>query len=410
MKTLYYDCFSGISGDMHLGAMIDMGVPAEYIKKELSKLKIDEEFDLRIYTAQKMGITGTKVDVVLKGHDHEIHDAPEEHSSHPHHHEHRSFTDISSIIKAGGYSGKVETLAIAIFRKVAEAESKVHGVGIDEVHFHEVGATDAIVDIVGAALCIDYLKVDRIIASPVQVGGGFVECAHGTFPVPAPATTEILKNIPCKFGAVNRETTTPTGAAILAASVDEFTSSPEMVPEKISYGLGTKDFPIPNVLRLVLGTTEPEESEGKENLLIECNLDDMTGEDLGYLMNRLFDAGALDVFYTPIQMKKNRPAVKLSVLCLPRLKETISGTLFNYSGTFGIRVSRVEKVMMERTTKQVPTKWGNVRLKEGVLPSGEVTRKVEYEDLARIADTEGVSPARIRNAVMGAVEKEKHDA
>lgn len=398
MKTLYYDCFSGISGDMHLGAMVDMGVPAEYIRKELSKLRIDEEFTLRIYTAQKMGISGTKVDVVVKGNDHE----------------HRSFTDISRIIMTSGYSKKIEALAVAIFRKIAEAEADVHGVEIDEVHFHEVGATDAIVDIVGAALCIDYLNVDRIIASPVQVGGGFVKCAHGTFPVPAPATTEILKNIPCRFGAVNKETTTPTGAAILAAAVDEFTSSPEIIPEKISYGLGTKDFSIPNVLRVVLGTTEtvsvPEESDGKVNLLIECNIDDMTGEDLGYLMNRLFDAGALDVFYTPIQMKKNRPAVKLSVLCLPNLKETISGTLFNYSGTFGLRVTRVEKVMMERTTKQVPTKWGTVRLKEGVLPSGEVTRKVEYEDLAKIADAEAISPGKIRNQIMGALGGDGIDA
>lgn len=283
MRILYYDCFCGISGDMNLAALIDLGVPKEYLMQELSKMKLDSEYKLIIDTSVKHGITGTRVDVILNnelshdthvseqalhGHNNDhthhhgehIHDHEHSHKEHVHHHEHkhhhRNLKDIEEIINSSDLSDKVKKLSLDMFMKVAEAEAKVHGKELYEVHFHEVGAIDSIVDIVGAAICLDYLKVDKIIASPVQVGGGFVKCAHGLMPVPAPATVEILKNIPISVGIVQFETTTPTGAAILAANAHEFTSKIDFSIKKVAYGIGHRDLEIPNVLRVYLGEKE----------------------------------------------------------------------------------------------------------------------------------------------------------
>lgn len=264
MKILYYDCFAGISGDMNLGAMIDIGVDKEYLLKELSKLNISDEYEIKIKKDMKKGIQGTKVDVILK-HEH-THDNKEDHNGHcnnihegEHHHEHlhehvhRNLKDIEDIINGSTLNDNVKKLSLNMFMKVAKAEGKVHGKPLDEVHFHEVGATDSIIDIVGAAICLDYLKVDKIMASNVELGGGFVKCAHGLIPVPAPATVEILKGIPVKSGVVPFETTTPTGAAILSGNVDEFSEIKEFLIDKIGYGIGQRDVDIPNVLRVYLG-------------------------------------------------------------------------------------------------------------------------------------------------------------
>lgn len=275
MRTLYYDCFSGISGDMNLGAMIDLGVEPEYLIEELEKLNLKGEYKLKITKDSRKGIHGTKVEVILQNnqediccqehahehhheHNHEHH--CHNHSQHHHHehgqehdHEHRNLKDIEEIIKSSSLSERVKDLSLNIFMKVAEAEAKVHGKPLYEVHFHEVGAIDSIVDIVGAAICMDYLKVDQVLASPVELGGGFVKCAHGLIPVPAPATLEILKGVPVKTGAIQFETTTPTGAAILAASVQEFTELKGFIIDKIGYGIGGRDTEIPNVLRAYLG-------------------------------------------------------------------------------------------------------------------------------------------------------------
>ncbi|MBP2635361.1 MAG: hypothetical protein H6Q72_1268 [Firmicutes bacterium] len=265
MKVLYYDCFCGISGDMNLGALLDLGVDEDYVRQELSKLKLDAEYALQVKKDNKKGISGTRVDVVLHiaTHIHNHH-----HHHHHHHHQaqngieaehghtqhvHRNLKDIENIIMNSTLSDQVKKLSLAIFMKVAEAEAKVHGKPLYEVHFHEVGAVDSIVDIVGAAVCLEYLKVDKIMASSVQVGGGFVKCAHGIIPVPAPATVEILKNVPMKSGIVAFETTTPTGAAILAANVGEFADSMDLTVEKVGYGIGHRELDIPNVLRVYLG-------------------------------------------------------------------------------------------------------------------------------------------------------------
>lgn len=303
MRILYYDCFCGISGDMNLAALIDLGVPKEYLIQELSKLNLSSEYKLIIDTSAKLGITGTRVDVILNNelshdthvseqalhghnndhthhygehihdyehfhhnsndehhhdenkHNHEYSHGHEEHV-HNHEHHHRNLKDIEEIINSSDLSDKVKKLSLDMFMKVAEAEAKVHGKDLYEVHFHEVGAIDSIVDMVGAAICLDYLKVDKIIASPVQVGGGFVKCAHGLMPVPAPATVEILKNVPISVGIVQFETTTPTGAAILAANAHEFTTKIDFSIKKIAYGIGHRDLEIPNVLRVYLGEKE----------------------------------------------------------------------------------------------------------------------------------------------------------
>lgn len=270
MKILYYDCFSGISGDMNLAAMVDLGVPKEYLIEELKKLNIDHEYELNMTREVKNGISGTKADVILTSrhhHDNE-NDEHKEHNLHHHgvnnHHHHRNLEDIESLIINSNLKGKVKNLSLNIFKIVAEAEARVHNKEIYEVHFHEVGATDSIIDIVGAAICCDYLEVQEIFCSTVEVGSGFVHCAHGVLPVPAPATVEILKDIPIRKGNVPFEATTPTGAAILKSLVNQFTDKEEFKVLKVGYGIGHKDFDkIPNVLRVFIA----EKEEKKNNVL-----------------------------------------------------------------------------------------------------------------------------------------------
>ncbi|HKK34400.1 MAG TPA: nickel pincer cofactor biosynthesis protein LarC, partial [Desulfomicrobiaceae bacterium] len=309
MNILYYDCFSGISGDMNLAAMIDLGVDPALLARELSGLGLDHEFTLEAGKDSRKGIHGTRVDVVLKKH---------HHAPHGHHHAaHRNLRDIETIIDQSGLAEPVKTTALAIFRRVAEAEARVHGRDLYEVHFHEVGAVDSIVDIVGAAVCFHALDIDQVWCSPVELGGGFVTCAHGRMPVPAPATVEILRDCPTTRGAVMQETTTPTGAAILAALTDRFTAGPALTMRKTAYGIGHRDTDIPNVLRVHLATTE--ESAGPLKTvparLLQCNIDDMTGEMLGAALDMLMEEGAMDVHFTPVVMKKNRPATTISLLC-----------------------------------------------------------------------------------------------
>ncbi len=241
MKVLYYDCFAGISGDMNIGALIDLGVPKEHLLEELAKLNIEDEYTLDIIPSSKMGIHGTKFTVKLNHH----------HDDHNHHHRHLSH--IEKLILESFLSDQVKKISLSIFKRVADAEAKIHNTSIDEVHFHEVGAVDSIIDIVGGAVCLEYLKAYKIFSSPVQLGGGFVRCAHGTFPVPAPATLEVIKNIPVSFGKVMHEATTPTGAAIIAEISDEFIYPNNMKVLATGYGIGGRDVEIPNVLRVILG-------------------------------------------------------------------------------------------------------------------------------------------------------------
>jgi uncharacterized protein (TIGR00299 family) protein len=383
MKILYYECFAGISGDMNLGAMIDIGIDPEYLEKELKKLGV-EGYELKIYKDQRKGISGIKVDVVIKPHGKgAVQDGGKHH--------HRNYKNIRNIIGKSKLNDNVKNISIKIFGKVAEAEAKIHNKDINEIVFHEVGAIDSIVDIVGAAICIDYLKPDVIYSSSVELGEGFVDCRHGTLPVPAPASVEILKGAPVKRGTVKYEAATPTGAAILAACADEFTDKINFIIKKTGYGIGNKDGDIPNVLRVFLGESLTDDSVKKSpSLIIECNIDDMNPEFYDYIINSLFDAGAKDVYITPIIMKKSRPATKLSVLCEYESEKPVEEILFRETSSLGLRKYKVEKVMLERKIKTVNTKYGKVKIKSAYYKNKLIKSKPEYEDCIKIARKENI--------------------
>ena len=392
MKVLFLDCFSGISGDMNLGVMIDLGVDQNYLLSELKKLKIGE-YEVKITRDKRKGITGTRVEVTVNS---------AVSAGHGHASSVRTFQGIVHIISESDLSEKVKTVSLNIFKRIAEAEGKIHGHKIDDVHFHEVGAVDSIVDIVGAAVCLDYLHPDRIISSPVQVGGGFVRCAHGILPVPAPATVEILQGIPVKSGIVPFETTTPTGAAILAATVDTFTEDLYFTPQKIGYGIGHRDTDIPNVLRAYLGELQTQtgfddtdDTEKQTALLVECNIDDMNPEMYGDLMDALFEKGAHDVFLTPVIMKKSRPAIQISILCGEGERLAIEEILWLRTSTFGLRFQRVSKSMLKRDFSTRSTKYGDVSIKNGYYRGQKIKSKLEYEDCKRLAKENGVSVKEI---------------
>jgi uncharacterized protein (TIGR00299 family) protein len=394
VKILYYDCFAGISGDMNLGAMIDLGVDPEYLKAELRKIEIGS-YEIQVKRDQRRGIFGTKVEVILPSGD----GAPAAHG-----HGHRSFKDIAGLIEKSNFSEGVKSASLNIFVKIARAEAKIHGHSINEVHFHEVGAIDSIVDVVGAAICFEVLNVDKIISSPVQVGGGFVKCAHGMLPVPAPATAEILTGIPIRSGLVPFETTTPTGAAILAATAGRFAERVDFTPLKIGYGVGQRDTDIPNILRVFLGEMDDEKGdqdvEVKEACLMECNIDDMNPELYEGIVERLFEKGALDVYLTPIIMKKSRPAVKISILCDADHRRGIEEVLWLHTSTFGLRVNKIEKLILRRDVSTVKTKYGVLSVKNAYLRGERIKWKLEYEDAKRLAKEKGVSIKAIYDSLL----------
>lgn len=372
MKILYYDCFAGISGDMNLGALIDLGVDADYLTTELQKLNI-EGFHLEIQKDIRRGISGTKATVVVENPDNE---------------KHRHLRHVEELVNQSMLSPEVKSLSLRIFDQIAVAEGKVHNISKERVHFHEVGALDSIADIVGAAICLDYLKVDKVMSSSIQLGGGMVKCAHGLMPVPAPATTEIVQGVPVKSGLVQHEATTPTGAAILVATVDEFTDQIDFPIQKTAYGIGQRDVSeVPNVLRVYLSETspEPEDSRLEEAWMLECNIDDMNPEWYDHLFGKLLEAGASDVFLTPIIMKKSRPANKLSVLCSKNIVPEMKSIIFNNSTTIGLREYPVTKTVLLREEKEIETELGTVRVKYSSFQGKEIRVKPEFEDLKKLA-------------------------
>lgn len=399
MRVLYYDCFSGISGDMHLGAMLDLGVDSTHLKQELSKLSLDSEFQLDIQKASKKGISGTRVDVKL---------TPKWHAN-PHHHEHRTFKSIEAIIVNSTLSESVKERSVKMFWAVAMAEGKIHGKEPQDVGFHEVGAVDSIVDIVGAAICLEALHVKKIIASKIELGGGFVQCEHGTLPVPAPATLEILQNVPVTLGRVPFETTTPTGAAIIKANVDTYEKMPSLVIEKIGYGIGHKEFDIPNVLRVFLGD-EDEKVAFSEEVVLETNMDDMSPEILSYVQERLFAVGVKDVYTTAITTKKNRLGVKLSVLVSEQKEAEAMEIIFTETSSIGLRRSLVQKVMLEREMKIVDTPYGEIGVK-CVFTHGKMLKyKAEYEECKQAALKHNVPILRIYESVTVAMKERQDDS
>lgn len=386
MKILYYDCFAGISGDMNLGALVDLGVNAEYLTAELGKLKI-EGFRLEVKPDLRRGISGTKVDVIVENPDNE---------------KHRHLRHVEEIVNNSTLSDTVKTTALKIFRLIAEAEAKVHNIDIQRVHFHEVGALDSIADIVGAAICLDYLKVDKVLSSPIQLGGGTVKCAHGIMPVPAPATALIVQGLPVKMGLVNHEATTPTGAAILAATVDVFTSNIDVPIVKTAYGIGNRDSEVPNVLRVYLLDDQAKTSdvETVEAVLLESNIDDMNPEHYDFILEQLFEAGASDAWLVPMIMKKSRPAVVLSVLCQPALVDVLKTILFTHSTSLGIRESQVKKHMLQRSEITVETDLGPVRVKQSYFNGKLVRSKPEAEDCKKLAREHGLRVVEVERMVL----------
>jgi len=411
MKILYYDCFAGISGDMNLGAMIDLGIDPEYLKKELAKLPV-HGYELKVEKDIRKGITGTRVRVLIDDQHQHLKDPHHDHGQGEHSHHHHTYREIRELISGSHLDEKVKDISLAIFSKIAEAEAKIHNKPVDDVHFHEVGAIDSIVDITGAAICINFLEPAQILCSVVELGGGTVKCAHGIYPVPAPATAEILKNIPVRKGTVDYEATTPTGAAILAACVNRFTDKSDFSILKTGYGIGSKDSSIPNVLRVFLcETIKEDESETVPSFIIECNIDDMNPEFYDYIIDSLFSAGAKDVFITPIIMKKSRPAVKLSVLCTPEAENRVKEVLFRETSTIGVRKYNIDKTMLDRKIELVSTKYGDVNVKSAFYQGVCIKSKPEYEDCIKIARSKKIPVSHIYREVEKELAKNKaaHD-
>ena len=382
MKTLYFDCSSGISGNMTLVALLEIIGDENYLLEELKKLNVDG-YKIEISKQVKNGITGTYVDVILdEDHTHE-HEHEHHHDHEHHHHEHRNLNDVYSVIDNSSLDEKTKDLAKRIFLRVAKAESKVHNKPLEEVHFHEVGAIDSIVDIVGTAILINKINPDRIISSVVNDGYGFIECAHGTMAVPVPATSEIFAASNVKFRQIDIDTelVTPTGAAIIAELAEEFTTLPAMVTEKIGWGTGTKNLKIPNVLKVYYG----EIQEQNENFVVmETNVDDCSGEVLGYTSEKLFENGALDVFFTPIFMKKNRPAYRLTVACKKEDMFKLQNIIFKETTTIGIRYRFEARTELGREFVEVDTKYGKIKAKK-VTNDGETYVYPEYESMKKVA-------------------------
>lgn len=395
MKTLYFDCSSGISGNMTLGALLEIVGDDNYLLNELKKLNVDG-YRIEISNKVKNGITGKYVDVILEDdiHDHEHehehhHGHSHEHEHEHHHHAHRNLNDVKAIIDNSSIDEKSKELAKRIFLRVAKAESKVHNKPLEEVHFHEVGAIDSIVDIVGTAILINKINPDKIISSVVNDGYGFIECAHGTMAVPVPATSEIFASSNVKFRQIDVDTelVTPTGAAIIAELAQEFTTLPAMITEKIGWGAGYKDLKIPNVLKVYYGEME---KENESIVVMETNVDDCSGEVLAYTSEKLFENGALDVFYTPIFMKKGRPAYRLSVACRKEDMFKLQNIIFKETTTIGIRYRFEARTELGREMVEIDTKYGKIKAKK-VTNNGETYVYPEYESLKEIAQKNDIT-------------------
>ena len=430
MKALYIEPFAGISGNMLLGALLDAGVPFAYLQEEFAKLRLGD-YELIHKSVNKSGIQAQYFNVVLPeehehhhdhhqehvhawmhthgiAHSHEHEHVHEEHDGHDHHHhhhhEHRNLHDIEEILDHSQLAADVIAKAREVFRVIARAEAKVHGSTVEEIHFHEVGAIDTIIDVVGNILALQYLGIEKVFTASVNTGFGFVECAHGQMPVPAPATAELLQGIPSYRGTVDKEMTTPTGAALLKVLAVPVKDVPEgFAGETIGYGAGTRDVAIPNVLRVNVGTWNPAEDCGKaveKLLLLECNLDDLNPEIMPYVLEKLLTAGALDAWLQPIIMKKGRPAQTLKVLCRPDQQQVLQDILFTETTTLGVRVIPVDRIAVERRWKTVQTPWGGVRVKEGLLGGKIVNAVPEFEDCKKVAEEKGIPLKEVEAAAL----------
>jgi hypothetical protein len=386
MKIAYFDCFSGISGNMVLGALLDAGLEVERLKRELDHLSLPG-YTLTAETVRRSGLRGTYVQVQVSEHEHERH-----------------LRDIARIVEGSDLPQEIKSRGLSIFHHLADAEARVHGISVDQVHFHEVGAVDAIVDIMGTVIGLWLLDVEKVYASPVHVGRGTVECAHGTLPVPAPATLELLRGVPTYGREVEAELVTPTGAAILAALVESFDRAPRMRVDQVGYGAGRRELPHPNLLRVSVGTLAEKATGYEEDTVtvIETNIDDMTPEWYEHVMERLFEVGALDVFLTPIQMKRSRPGVQLNVLLPEERVPDVLPILFAETTTIGVRLHRKRRYKLRRDIVTVKTRYGPIDVK--VARAGERLMNVapEYRDCRRAAKEHGTPLKKVHQAALSA--------
>ena len=402
MRIVYLEPFSGISGDMMLGALLDLGLDFEQFEGQLRLLEFGK-FHISKQKCSRAGIQATRFVVTL----------PESESlSHGAGHEHRSFRQIREIISSSGLSGWVKGKSIEAFSRLAEAEGKIHDKPKDDVHFHEVGAVDSIVDIVGTMICMECLAPARVLSSPVNLGQGTVECQHGTYPVPGPATQELLKDAPVYSNAIVGELTTPTGAALLATLVERYGPRPLMKIESTGYGAGARDFKASaNVLRVTVGEeveTREEAEEAmrlpalkpgeEEVLVIESAIDDMNPQIFGYFQERALKQGALDVYVTPVQMKKNRPGFQLTVVCAPSSLDSLARLIFAETTTIGIRFSLAQRRTLRREYRQVETEYGTITIKISSLDGQRMNFVPEYEDCRRLAEERGVALKEVQAA------------
>ena len=461
MKILYFDCATGISGNMAIGALLEVCNGEQYLRDELAKLGVPG-YQLNVIKRDSHGIDGTYVEVLETntgipvdaihdgntnvgssatlglhhGHTHSHHhglDSSPEHHSHGHHHDHdhehehdhsldnhcdnhqddhdnnhnhnhvhRTYADIKQIIEGSGITEAAKELSRSMFQKVAAAEAAVHGKPIDEVHFHEVGAIDSIVDIVSVAILMDYIKQERVISSVVSDGHGTIKCAHGVLSVPVPATSMIYKNEKIRFKQIEvpTELVTPTGAAIISTFAESYGLMPEMNLNKIGIGVGSRNIGGPNTLRVFLGedVTADGETQNGDIIVINSNIDDSSGEDLGYVLEKLMDAGALDVSYAPIFMKKNRPAYRLEVICRAEIREKLSEIIFDETTTIGVRYYLVQREELARVRTLVDTELGQIEAKQVSTTSGHTYTYPEYESMKSIASELGVSMKSVRAA------------
>lgn len=455
MKILYFDCATGISGNMAIGALLEICDGEQYLRDELAKLGVPG-YQLNVIKRDSHGIDGTYVEVLedntgipvdaihdgnknvgssatlglhhghTHSHHHELDSSPEHHShGHYHDHEHdhsldnhchnhqddndnnhnhvhRTYADIKQIIEGSGITEAAKELSRSMFQKVAAAEAAVHGKPIDEVHFHEVGAIDSIVDIVSVAILMDYINPDRVISSVVSDGYGTIKCAHGVLSVPVPATSMMYKNEKIRFKQIEvpTELVTPTGAAIISTFAESYGLMPEMNLNKIGIGVGSRNIGGPNTLRVFLGedVTADGETQNDDIIVINSNIDDSSGEDLGYVLEKLMDAGALDVSYSPIFMKKNRPAYRLEVICRAETREKLSEIIFDETTTIGVRYYVVQREELTRVRTLVDTELGQIEAKQVSTASGHTYTYPEYESMKTIASELGISMKSVRTA------------
>jgi uncharacterized protein (TIGR00299 family) protein len=400
-KVLYLDCFAGAAGDMLLGALIDLGVPVDEVRRALGSLGLEEGVRIEADRVLRSGVSATKFRAVEP--------APAGKPAHPHRH----LSGIEKLVKRSSLSTAAQERAIALFRRLAEAEAAIHEMPLDKVHLHEVGALDSIVDIVGAVHALEWLGIDDVVASPLNLGSGTVECAHGTFPVPAPATARLLAGAPVYASGPSMELVTPTGALLVSGYARSFGPLPAMTIERIGYGAGDRDVKgFPNVLRAIAGERVAEARHAPDAVggvsghsrvvEIRCEIDDMNPQIFGTLMDRLLEAGALDVFYAPVQMKKNRPGTLVTLLCAPDARERLLDLLFRETTTIGVRWQEMHRECLERRVEVVRTAYGDIRFKIALRDGEVVNAAPEFDDCQRASAAHGTSVKDVQAQALAA--------